>query len=1052
MTAIKNGIKSLCRTPWKTALFSAVLILLAVLLSVSFCVYSAVSGYLGECDAYFHTVAALDYIGADYPDMSVYDPETADAVEANADRLNALIASDSVLAFEPESSAAAIIGGFHRWDVFVPNPDRAVLRIANPVYDARLGVYMAIVSETYYSQKDYTNKLIMVRVDDAYLPDNAPLQMNKAYVVTGQYFQGSTPNPWFLVSSASFREAGRTVWLPAITDTDADETLCDVYIRYAERLRLQNDCCRVQYTASIEDVLPFQQQERTLSQGRVFTEREYADRAHVCILPDRIAGAIGVGVGDRIELAVYRSDGLYHDPDTWTETDAGAYEIVGVYMDTDDDPYRVYLPDANAATNAVMPVTGYRLGTFRLKNDGADTFLEQASALNESGFRITVYDQGYAAATEPMKELMFLSIVFLAVALLLAVAVHLLQSYLFVSRQRDAALTMRALGGGRGHVLLYYLGAALLLAVVSAAIGCGIGKLLEQRTIAVLQRFATQFADRDLRYSSGRLSLIRTLAFEPSIPIGVYLRAALTLIAGSALFTAPVTARSLHKGQTDRKRRRIVLSKLPKREAKRTKLSGVLKYGMLSMRRGVVRTSAILLLCLIAAGFFGRLTASLDGYRKQLAAYRDNAVISGFATDITGQMTDGLLIPEENEQALLRSGLIVESCVTDTIAHCSIVGAVRRADGTDCALPDYEIPTNEFALAGLEYNLSQGMRWVDASSVADSPVFHYAKDKDIRWLDGYSDASFRSNLAILAMPERLMEENELSLGDVVRILYDGAGLALGTADVRIVASYASAAPKPILFSPVGYDPRFDTDFGDEDGTAAEPVGEPAEEPNSDEAITPETEDGATVTTEEWMETLGLSATEDFSLILSAHTESGAIARRNLDSFRFTLDTTEHLDALRQALEDAGFARVRSGERGKPFAVIEDEMYLNTTHSMEAQIQYVGVLYDALYIIAGVIGLALSWLLTLSRRKEIAVMRAMGTQPYRIVLNFAFEQAALSTAGVGLGVGLTALLGPVSTPMLWILCGAFWLIWNLATVLCLIAGLLKPSYASLTEPE
>jgi ABC-type lipoprotein release transport system permease subunit len=120
--------------------------------------------------------------------------------------------------------------------------------------------------------------------------------------------------------------------------------------------------------------------------------------------------------------------------------------------------------------------------------------------------------------------------------------------------------------------------------------------------------------------------------------------------------------------------------------------------------------------------------------------------------------------------------------------------------------------------------------------------------------------------------------------------------------------------------------------------------------------------------------------------------------------------------------------------------------------MERQIQYVGVLYDALYIIAGVIGLVLSWLLTLSRRKEIAVMRAMGTQPYRIVLNFAFEQAVLSAAGILLGGAIAVLTGCTLTPMLLILCGAFWGIWNLSTLVCLIAGLLKPSYASLTEPE
>ncbi len=80
------------------------------------------------------------------------------------------------------------------------------------------------------------------------------------------------------------------------------------------------------------------------------------------------------------------------------------------------------------------------------------------------------------------------------------------------------------------------------------------------------------------------------------------------------------------------------------------------------------------------------------------------------------------------------------------------------------------------------------------------------------------------------------------------------------------------------------------------------------------------------------------------------------------------------------------------------------------------------------------------------------MRAMGTQPHRILLTFAFEQAALSTIGLLIGLLISVLTGCALSPMLLILCGAFWAVWNLSTIVCLITGLLKPSYASLTEPE
>ena len=111
-----------------------------------------------------------------------------------------------------------------------------------------------------------------------------------------------------------------------------------------------------------------------------------------------------------------------------------------------------------------------------------------------------------------------------------------------------------------------------------------------------------------------------------------------------------------------------------------------------------------------------------------------------------------------------------------------------------------------------------------------------------------------------------------------------------------------------------------------------------------------------------------------------------------------------------------------------------------------------MLYDSLYVIAGVIGFVLAWLLAQSRRREIAVMRALGTPPLRILANFLAEQVLLSASGMLLGIVISYLAGSPVKPFFLILCGAFWGVWNAATLLCLLAGSGQPSYASLAEPE
>ena len=65
MQAVKNGIKSVFRTPGKTALFLLILAVLTALLSVALCVFVSVTRYLQDCDEFYRTVIELEYIGAE---------------------------------------------------------------------------------------------------------------------------------------------------------------------------------------------------------------------------------------------------------------------------------------------------------------------------------------------------------------------------------------------------------------------------------------------------------------------------------------------------------------------------------------------------------------------------------------------------------------------------------------------------------------------------------------------------------------------------------------------------------------------------------------------------------------------------------------------------------------------------------------------------------------------------------------------------------------------------------------------------------------------------
>lgn len=1037
MLALRNGLKCMLRTPGKTLLFILILTVTATLMTVSFCVYHAVSAFLDDCDDYFHTIAELEYIGQSYPDNLIYDEDMVRAVEENREALDALIQAEPVISFEPASAEYAVSPLINRWDDQVPDPNAAVLRLYIVSYDERLGLYNAIVKESFYSRRDYTGKLIMLQTVES---DEA-LKGEKDIVVAGRYFTGSLPNPCLQQDCVSFHENGQEIRLPLHANGEQLRPE-DPFLRYAAALHRKNDACRVSYTAAVEDLYPFHQQVLQLVSGRFFTEEEYRAKAHVCVLSEKITGMLGLQLGDRIPLEIFRASGDLYDASVLSRVDAGDYEIVGIQSNDASWPYWIFLPDCEARERGIAPVNGYTLGQFRLRNGELTAFLEAAEPLTELGFRLNVYDQGYSAATEPMEQLFFISSLFLALCLLLAVCALALQSHIFISRQREAALTMHALGSGGLHVCAYFLSAALSLALISAALGAFIGSRLENRVFTLLQRFAAQFADQDLRFSSSRLAVVRTLDFAPKSVPRPYLEAALTLLAGCLIFTLLFAAGSLREKRKAVKKQRAGQKKLRLRRTGTSRLSGFWKYGLLSLRRSSLRSASVLLMGLIAALFFGQLSASLEGYRTQLQVYRENAVITGAATDALGKRIKGLVLRSHPIVKLSCSGLIREACVTTELGHIQILGPV---DGEQ--IP-FEWPKSSFAYETAFDQLCKGPAWTGSSSVSHSPLFHYAKGGSVEWAEGWSEADFvrfeqattpaydpilddyrdvayDTGPAICALPKGMMDELGIRLGDQVDAVcayYIQEYGVLFPIRLYVAAAYSATTASTTVFSPVNF-----VRPGLEQQAISDGIGVG----DYDTWIRGEAWKGEEV---KEAAALGLSPRSSYS------------------SFTFTLRDTRRLDELRQAMEDAGLTWVRSGNRKANCALIEDEVYLNTTHSMERQIQYVGVLYNALYLLAGVIGFALAWLLTLSRRREIAVMRALGTPPVRITLNFQLEQMLLILLGLAVGFGLSRLRTAASGSDPLRLSAAFFGLWSLSTLLCLLLSLKKRSYAALTEPE
>lgn len=261
----------------------------------------------------------------------------------------------------------------------------------------------------------------------------------------------------------------------------------------------------------------FALQKARIVQGRDFTQQELEGNARVCILPEELAVANGISVGDTITLNLYQTDpslpyqgqragsqtlaapvaSFYFDTTPITET--AQYTVVGLckgeaaFPDAMENPYAfsantVFVPKASVQTpmeyaNAIPFVTVV------LKNGKIDQFHDLTRAAGYAGL-FRYYDQGYSQIAENFHNYEALAKQVLTVGCALYAILLTVFLLLFPGSRRGAVGTMVSLGAGawRRTGYVWLTGAGIL--VISAALGAGLGYLLWERVLQALQASA----------------------------------------------------------------------------------------------------------------------------------------------------------------------------------------------------------------------------------------------------------------------------------------------------------------------------------------------------------------------------------------------------------------------------------------------------------------------------------------------------------------------------------------------------------------------------------
>lgn len=1027
----KHGLRSDLRTPGRAVLTISLFFLVIALLGTSLGTVWSVRQALHTLSQSYITIAAAVL------DSGTETPEASDVARA-ADVMDSLPLPDGALRWDanrwcqawlPEASEIIDNSSVSDYGVVLVSVKEA------GVFSTR-NTLPASVLQVLFSVKNVAGKNLELYAEG--------LEPGKRYLVYGRWYVGSLGVAYCMEALEPPLE---------VPDPDAWEQTpgARTYEQLAERLNVRRYSVRAVFPEDPAVSFPFQQKAVQLIQGRSFTPEELTGSARVCMISERLAKLEGLELGDQLPLTLAvgndpsRTD--CYDPAQGFDLEA-EFKIVGIFYTKSDWENVLFLPP-QAELDLSHAKSESLLGQYLLDNDQADRFLQASEGTLPEGIRLTVYDQGYGQAAEPLRLMLRTTSLIALLCALAALCFLALNLWLFVNRQRQAGVLMDRLGAPRAAVPVYFLSAMVPLALPALGGGVWFSHWAAEAVTRQLGELLSRDPSVSSRFSDAKLTLRRTVELiETPAPMTLYL-----ILAGALLLLSCLLCWLLAERTVPRVRQKTRLRGLRTRTRTQTLRGGAAKYALLAARRGGFRTAVTLLAPLAAAILLCGLDQSRQNTELRLRDIETNTEIRGYFTDLNGSSAQVALLklnevlplaelPETTHLTITQYGEqhVQIVCALDmelrslevyhddtktgepeilNLPHYSIAGPVK--------LP--EIPYGEFQASRLaRQSATNDPLLIHTNSMSDLPQLMF-RNEDIQWLEFRSDESMQCHPIYLQVQadgsvisvEDPAEATTMSLppssltGYVeqttpekswdaeqrkIRSLIDSSlelGLLLDAKDC--VVSDALLEEWDLRLG--GYFLQAVTGLWADRAGSGQITLIPYHIIGVYHGSSPR--DPIFLSSE-----LPVSVGEEASALCTVFEKV-----RSLNPYLYDLSLksavfrfrASDLEGLKQCLAELGFTEVgdASGVR-KPF-LLEDQVFLATKRSVEQRLWYMDRIFPVVSGLVLLLALILSVLQLLARRREIWLMHCTGTGRARAFGSLFAEQAGLCLLGLAAGLGL-----------------------------------------------
>lgn len=1016
----EHSFNSIIRSPGKTFLFLVLLTASIVFVNLGSSMNYSANRMLEQANDHFDTVIAFKY-----GDLHNLDGAWADEnFQKNMSAIDfpALSNLPAVIAVDQERTISAYAGDDSKvWQNTSPVKNHVIvtLRLLAPQDD---GSWTGLTYETIFGRK--ISGTIFLRVSpfsstglniaDQLKPGRTLLMAAYAETGTSSGLVLTPIKPANLVQNPSKTLQG----IGELTDiTDRPAYFQGVegraWLELADTLEIIDKSFQVVASSDIQSMVPFHIKQIWLTSG------SFESQPGICYISERLAGVLELEVGDYWHLA------YHYDPNgkpafTYAPETGFVHEedcrIAGIFQITADLTYTILIPYPDWLQKSP---DNYDFLRVRVNNPQAEEYLNYVRSYLPEMVELQVEDQGYSNAVIPILKLRERSLYMTIASTAAGIAVISLFAYLFIVRQRETADVMMKLGTGRTRTIAYLIFGIMIITIMAGLAGNYIAGQVDRSLTEAVWNILQGGIMQDLRYSERALGL--QVAFAPELVTADWVRWLTTGLVVVLVLVITLVASFVALRKPRRKKAKAIIA--PRSESGRAMtfawMPGLsLRFAFRSILRNFSRSLIVPITVTLLAAFILIIGVSVADQEQAAETIYDRVPTTAYLTTFLGQhrqfsislqsdvfhMMDSefqgsqtrrmLRFPLSGERLqTLRSEFekenpVIKEFLLTRYMHYEYMGLVEGAAGSP-GTPDLpERPTvnrQQSAIASqlgfnfLERQVKQMPILALTDSVTRTSEAIKFRESQVQWLQGYSDEDFLKPEYIIVLPDRLMDEENLEFGDVIRLgVYEpdhNFGVLVEAFDFKIVGSYFQGSRSPVIYAPWNLLTTIKM------GTDLEiKFLENPSDPNS--ALIP-----------------GLP---------------NEYLVESVDSATIIPQDPRDLDSLRDYLEENKYSQVGIIRSNRLAVVIEDKALADGLLSIQQHLSFLNFIIPIMLLLSGLMGFILSYLLTRNRLPEFAVMRSVGAKSLQVYLAFFLEQFFLLLIGV-LPVAIVLLMRPEWLP-------------------------------------